>query len=88
MNVKTLINNFKSGSYDGILLDYYVDESLLNYQRKRYVNLLNEYLDKFGDDEVVVLSVPGRSEITGNHTDQGCQNGSLFQWSVHQQHFC
>ena len=86
MNVKTLINNFKAGDYDGILLDYYVDESLLNYQRKRYVNLLNEYLDKFGDDEVAVLSVPGRSEITGNHTDH--QHGCVLACSINLDIIC
>ena len=86
MNVKTIIDGFKAKEYDDILLDFYVDESLLNYQRRRYVNLLNEYLDKFGNDEVVILSVPGRSEITGNHTDH--QHGCVLACSINLDIIC
>lgn len=86
MKVTALINDFKSGKNDSILLDFYVDESMIESQRKRYVSLLNEYLTKFGDDDVIVLSVPGRSELTGNHTDH--QHGCVLACSINLDIIC
>ena len=86
MKVTALINDFKSGKNDSLLLDFYVDESMIESQRKRYVSLLNEYLTKFGDEEVIVLSVPGRSELTGNHTDH--QHGCVLACSINLDIIC
>ena len=42
-------------------------------QRERYLTAVAEYERLFGDgDDVSVLSVPGRSELLGNHTDHNC----------------
>lgn len=43
-------------------------------QCERYLNMLDGFISLFGDSEAVLLSVPGRSEISGNHTDhnRGC----------------
>ena len=43
-------------------------------QRERYFSALDGFISLYGDLDAVLLSVPGRSEITGNHTDhnQGC----------------
>ena len=43
-------------------------------QRKRYADAAGEFLRLYGDGECRVLSVSGRSEISGNHTDhnKGC----------------
>lgn len=39
-------------------------------QKKRYLKLLADFSNYFGDDgEVIVVSTPGRTEIGGNHTD-------------------
>ena len=86
MKVTALINDFKSGKNDSLLLDFYVDESMIESQRKRYVSLLNEYLTKFGDEEVIILSVPGRSELTGNHTDH--QHGCVLACSINLDIIC
>ena len=86
MKVTALINDFKSGLNDSLLLDFYVDESMIESQRKRYVSLLTEYLTKFGDDDVIVVSVPGRSELTGNHTDH--QHGCVLACSINLDIIC
>ncbi len=36
---------------------------------KRYTDLLDGFISLFGDRETELFSVPGRSEISGNHTD-------------------
>ena len=43
-------------------------------QRERFLSLLDSFISLFGDGEAELLSVPGRSEISGNHTDhnRGC----------------
>ena len=46
-------------------------------QKVRYRELLNGYRDKFGDGEVRLFSSPGRTEISGNHTDHKVLAGSI-----------
>ena len=43
-------------------------------QRERFLGLVDSFIALFGDSEAQLLSVPGRSEISGNHTDhnRGC----------------
>ena len=69
-----LINDLKNNKYDELLNDLYVDESLLEYQRNRYVDAVEKYISLYGDNEVEIYSAPGRSEVGGNHTDHqhGC----------------
>ena len=61
-----------SGGIDNILKDLYIDESQLEYQRKRYINALNRFTQLYGEGDVFIFSAPGRSEIGGNHTDHQC----------------
>ena len=53
--------------YSGIYAD-------LDRQRERFSNMIGGFISLFGDKDAVLLSVPGRSEISGNHTDhnRGC----------------
>ncbi len=63
-----------AGELDARLTDLYVDESLLSYQKKRYLDALERFEGLYGEGEVEVFSAPGRSEVGGNHTDhQHCQ---------------
>ena len=43
-------------------------------QRERFISLIDTFISLYGDKEAELLSVPGRSEISGNHTDhnRGC----------------
>lgn len=71
---------FSSGTNDELLKDIYVDEALLDYQRKRYVDAISRYEELYGTGEVGIYSAPGRSEIGGNHTDH--QNGEVLAASI------
>ena len=76
-NMKEL---FKSGAKDELLMDIYLDEEKLAYQRDRYVSAIEEFEKLYGEAEVSIYSAPGRSEIGGNHTDH--QNGEVLAASV------
>ena len=69
-----------SGARDELLMDIYLDESRLSYQRERYVKAIEAFERLYGEAEVSLYSAPGRSEIGGNHTDH--QNGEVLAASV------
>ncbi|WP_372947898.1 galactokinase [Mariniphaga sp.] len=48
---------------------YGTEEKVLKEQAGRYTNLLNDFRQTFGKDDVLLFSSPGRTEIGGNHTD-------------------
>ena len=52
--------------------DIYIDESVLEYQKERYVKAIESFEEMFGVKDVEIYSAPGRSEIGGNHTDHQC----------------
>ena len=76
MNARTLKENILSGALDMRLAKLYgSEESALAHQRARYAALIDEFASRYGEDrEVSLFSVPGRSELSGNHTDHnhGC----------------
>ena len=57
-----------AGEYDALLSGFY-GAAALDYQRERYAEALGEFGKLYGEREVCVFSAPGRSEISGNHTD-------------------
>lgn len=74
MNVQELLAKINNGELDARFAELYGDTSVIS-QRARYTEAINEFADLFGSDrEVRLFSVPGRSEISGNHTDhnRGC----------------
>jgi len=70
----------KSRSKDELLMDIYLDENKLDYQRQRYIDAIETYESLYGADDVSIYSAPGRSEIGGNHTDH--QNGEVLAASI------
>lgn len=80
MNTKALIADIKSGKYDELLLDIYVDENKIPYQKQRYEQAIEKYIENFGDGEIEIFSAPGRSEVGGNHTDH--QHGEILAASI------
>ena len=48
-NLKEL---FKSGAHDELLMDIYLDENKLDYQRQRYVDAIAKYESLYGADDV------------------------------------
>ncbi len=71
MKAKNLIELLKSGA----LKKYSKMYTNLEEQTTRYINAINEFCSLYGDDrDIFLFSVPGRSEVSGNHTDHnhGC----------------
>lgn len=75
-STKSIISKIQSGDFDDRLLDIYVDENVLEYQKERYVKAIKSYEELYGEDEVEIYSAPGRSEVGGNHTDH--QRGQVL----------
>lgn len=73
-----LINECKKSLTDGKFDDMFrvlYGEKFIELQQKRYLDTIDNFVELYGDDRNISLfSVPGRSEISGNHTDHnhGC----------------
>lgn len=67
------------GKYDELFLKLYY--GTLKKQKYRYIGAIDSFERKFGNKrDVIVISSPGRCEISGNHTDH--QNGCVLAASV------
>ncbi len=67
--IDELVQALKQDKFKENFLDIYVDESVLEYQKERYIKALEAFKMIYGDRDVRVFSAPGRSEVGGNHTD-------------------
>jgi galactokinase len=75
-----------SGGWDAALGQLYPQGQLAD-QRERYVNALQSFVKRFGEDrDVAVFSAPGRTEIGGNHTDH--QHGRVLAAAVNLDILC
>jgi len=80
MNTSKIIDLITSGGFDGTLTRLY-GEKAVGLQRERYVKTLRGFAEKYGDDEEIRLfSVPGRTEVSGNHTDHN--HGKVLAASI------
>lgn len=52
----------------------------MNFKKKRYVDAIEQYINLYKDEEVEIFSVPGRSEVCGNHTDH--QHGQVLATAI------
>lgn len=77
-----LINEFKNGEYDSLLLDIYVDNEVIPYQKERYAASIEKYISIYGNDDVEIYSAPGRTEVCGNHTDH--QHGEVLAGAINK----
>ena len=83
MKANELISYIKNGNLDERLLDIYLDESKLNYQKERYEKAVNAFIDLYPeniDSDLSIVSAPGRTEVGGNHTDH--QHGQVLAASI------
>jgi len=68
MNAKNLKNAVIGGDFDEVLERIYI--GCVAERKKRILDAIDAFVSIYGDNEgMVILSVPGRSEISGNHTD-------------------
>ncbi len=68
MITSELLTYVKEGKLNETLCDLYGKENV-DSQRERYIEAIGDFLSVYGEREVALFSVPGRSEISGNHTD-------------------
>lgn len=68
MKVTELVLKAKNGELDKTFEHLY-GKDRVEAQRARYAQAASEFANIYGDKDVSVFSVPGRSEISGNHTD-------------------
>ena len=79
MNSSIIAEKIKSGALDRALIALY-GEGRLEYQRERYYTTVQSFIATYGDRDAELFSVPGRTEISGNHTDHN--NGKVICGSV------
>lgn len=80
MLVNMLKEMIQTEEFETKLKDIYEDESALEYQKNRYINAVNKYMELYSDLDVEIYSAAGRSEISGNHTDH--QHGRVLAGSI------
>ena len=68
MKVTEIIAKIKDGAYEDIFKMLYPQKTY-DEVANRYTYILNSYKDLYGDGEVKMFSAPGRTELSGNHTD-------------------
>lgn len=78
MLASQLKEEIATGKKDAPLKKLYGDR--LEAQKERYDKALDTFINLYGDKEICVISVPGRSEIIGNHTDH--QQGEILATSI------
>ncbi len=73
MNTSTTKAHIAAGALDKTLTYIYGEEAL-EHQKARYSAAIDEFAKIYGDADISIFSVAGRSELSGNHTDHnhGC----------------
>jgi len=79
MKTTELLKFIEEGKLDTRLADIYGSENLCE-QKERYASALKEFKDIYGERDISLFSVPGRSEISGNHTDHN--HGEVLAGSI------
>ena len=80
-STEELIRKIEDEKFDKVCKELYqADDQQCSLVRNRYSSLAKEYLDVFGNENVQVFSTPGRTEISGNHTDHN--HGKVLAGSI------
>lgn len=81
MKPREYIEAIREGKTDENLKAVYVLDSEVQKQKKRYIELIEDFIKLFGDDrDIIITSAPGRTEVCGNHTDHN--NGKVLAASI------
>lgn len=80
MKLNDVKERLNQNGYLDVFKQLYVDEHLIEQQKQRYLDLLQVYEELFEEEEVFLFSTPGRTEVSGNHTDH--QKGRVLAASV------
>ena len=79
MKTTQLLEYVKNGQLNARLADIYGEENVAA-QKERYLDAISEFCEIYGEIEAELFSVPGRSEISGNHTDHN--HGEVLAGSI------
>ena len=80
MNINLLLTEIESGAFNNTFSYLYGEENLTS-ARERYINAVLSFKNKYPDiEEVSLYSAPGRTEVSGNHTDHN--HGRVLAASV------
>jgi galactokinase len=73
MNTTMTKTQIGTGALDKTL-SYIYGEAALEAQKARYIKAIDDFTAIYGDKDISLFSVAGRSELSGNHTDHnyGC----------------
>ena len=79
MNALSLKNAINGGKFDEVLEKIYPTKVAI--RKERLCKAVDSFVEIYGDSEdIMIFSVPGRSEISGNHTDHN--HGKVIAASV------
>lgn len=74
-----LRESIAGGRYDGLFAELYLTGA--KRQKERYLSALTKFEELFGSERsAIIVSAPGRCELSGNHTDH--QNGRVLAAAV------
>lgn len=79
MKSTKLLSYVKEGGLNDTLAEIYGEENVTE-QIERYSEAIEEFISLYGDVEASIFSVPGRSELSGNHTDHN--HGKVMAGSI------
>ena len=79
MNAKETIQALGQEKAGKLMADLY-GSAKAEENRTRYERLVDEYVKTFGDGDIKLFSSPGRTEISGNHTDHN--HGKVLAGSI------
>ena len=87
--VKNWLKEFKAkdDAVMSILKSVYgEDDGLIDYKRKRIIVLLESYLERYGNENVLISHSPGRLNIMGRHIDH--QGGFSNMMAIDRDVYC
>ncbi len=79
MRVTELIKSLNEGRFDKSISLLYPNKDVTD-RRNRIIEVANGFYELYGDMDVTLFSIPGRTELSGNHTDHN--NGRVLAASV------
>lgn len=79
MKMEETLNLLESAQMKSLFRKMY-GEAAAEENVGRYQKLVKSFVDKFGDKEMLLFSSPGRTEISGNHTDHN--HGKVLAGSI------
>ena len=79
MRIEETKNLLKSDGMRALFGKMY-GQSAVEENIARYEDLVEKFRKEFGDKDILLFSSPGRTEISGNHTDHN--NGKVLAGSI------